>query len=571
MYHNNENPGETAHLAQPIFGWIGRSLGLVLAAAVGAILAERDRWALWLPAGMASGAGFYYAWATEPAGWMGAGLVMASIAIWLVFRKSPGVLILALALAAPAVGFTAAQVRTQVVAAPVIERELGPVQVQGRIVVAEVRPSDRRLTLADLTIGDLAADETPDRVRVTVRARGGEVAPGDVVTLRAVLLPPSSPAAPGAFDFARYAWFKRLGAVGYAVSAPEIVEGTEPSARGFLASIRHGGSVAAFRHGLSQRINAKLDGQTGAVAAALMTGDRSAINDDVWQALRDAGLAHLLAISGLHVGLMAGILFFALRGILAMIEPLALARPIKKWAAFGAMAGALGYVILTGGTVPTQRAFVMLGLVMLAVMLDRRAFSMRLVAWAAVIVLVTAPEAVLGPSFQMSFAAVVALIATYEIAKEPMRRWRSGAGRGRRALVYLAAVALTTLVAGLATSPFALYHFNRVAAFGLAANLFAVPITSLWIMPWAMVGYVLMPFGLEGLALVPMGWGINGVLWIAETVAGWPGAAHNLPDMPTFGIVMVALGGLWLCLWRTPWRIWGVAGIGAGIMTTGMC
>ena len=228
-----------------------------------------------------------------------------------------------------------------------------------------------------------------------------------------------------------------------------------------------------------------------------MTGDRGAINDDVWQALRDSGLAHLLAISGLHVGLVAGILFFTLRGGLAMIEPLALRHPIKKWAAAAVMVGALGYVVLTGGTVPTQRAFVMLGLVLLAVMLDRRPFSMRLVAWAAVIVLVTAPEAMLGPSFQMSFAAVVALIATYEIAKEPMRRWRRGAGPGRRAMVYLAAVALTTLVAGLATSPFALYHFNRVAAYGLAANLFAVPITSLWIMPWTMVGYALMPLGLE--------------------------------------------------------------------------
>ena len=194
---------------------------------------------------------------------------------------------------------------------------------------------------------------------------------------------------------------------------------------------------------------------------------------------------------------------------------------------------------------------------------------MRMVAWAAVIVLVTAPEAMLGPSFQMSFAAVVALIATYEIAKEPMRRWRRGAGPARRAMVYLAAVALTTLVAGLATSPFALYHLNRVAAYGPAANLFAVPITSLWIMPWAMVGYALMPLGLEGLALAPMGWGISAVLWIADTVAAWPGAAHSLPAMPAVGIVLVAVGGLWLCLWRTRWRVWGAVGILAGLMTTG--
>jgi competence protein ComEC len=261
VYHNNENSSDTAALARPFFGWVARGMAAFRDGAVGAILAERDRWALWLPAGMGAGVGLYFTSATEPVGWMGAGLIIASMAVWLGFRKSAWGLILGFALAAPAVGFTAGQIRTHVVSAPVIEREIGPVQVQGRIVVAEMRPSDRRLTLDDLTIGDLGPLDTPHRVRVTVRARGGEVAPGDVVTLRAVLLPPSSPASPGAFDFARYAWFHRLGAVGYAVSAPEVVEGGEPGARG---------SLAAFRHTMSQRISAKLEGQQGAVAAALM-------------------------------------------------------------------------------------------------------------------------------------------------------------------------------------------------------------------------------------------------------------------------------------------------------------
>ena len=449
VYHNNENRVNPAQIAGPNWRRMVRALAGAWSGATEIILAERDRWALWLPPGMAAGAGLYFALMTEPAWWMGAGLLALAGGLWLGWRNSQLAVILALAIAAPAVGFTAGQIRTHAVAAPVIEREIGPVSVRGRIVVAEMRPNDRRLTLDRLTVGDLAPRQTPARIRVTVRARGTEVAPGDWVTLRAVLLPPSPPAAPGAFDFARYAWFDRLGAVGYAVSAPALADGEAAGARGRLASVRHA---------MSQRISANLGGQQGAVASALMTGDRGAINDDVWQALRDSGLAHLLAISGLHVGLVAGILFFTLRGGLAMIEPLALRHPIKKWAAAAVMVGALGYVVLTGGTVPTQRAFVMLGLVLLAVMLDRRPFSMRLVAWAVVIVLVTAPEAMLGPSFQMSFAAVVALIATYEIAKEPMRRWRRGAGPGRRAMVYLAAVALTTLVAGLATSPFALYH-----------------------------------------------------------------------------------------------------------------
>ena len=419
VYHNNEIRVKPAKITGPIWGRMVRALVGVWS---GAILAERDRWALWLPAGIAIGAGMYFALENEPAWWMGASFLAPAAVLWLGLRNSPMAVVLALAVAAPAVGFTASQFRTHAVAAPVIEREIGPVSVRGRIVVAEIRPNDRRLTLDALTVGEFAPAQTPARVRVTVRARGIEVAPGDWVTLRAVLLPPSPPAAPRAFDFARYAWFDRLGAVGYAVSAPALADGEPAGARGGLASLRYA---------MSQRIGAKLGGQHGAVARALMTGDRGAINDDVWQALRDSGLAHLLAISGLHVGLVAGILFFAVRGGLAMIEPLALRRPIKKWAAAAAMFGALGYVVLTGGRVPTQRAFVMLGLVLLAVMLDRRPFSMRLVAWAAVIVLVTAPEAMLGPSFQMSFAAVVALIAS---TKSPKSRCAGGAGgRGRAA------------------------------------------------------------------------------------------------------------------------------------------
>lgn len=531
------------------------------AKALASVLAERDRWALWLPAALGAGVGLYFALPIEPAAWAGAGLVAIALGLWIGVRRSPAAMIAALALVATGIGFAAAQLRTHLVAAPVIEREVGPVTVQGRVLTAENRPDDRRLTLGELTIGDLGPEETPARIRVTVRARGADVGPGDWISLRAVLMPPSPPTAPGAFDFARYAWFDRLGAVGYAVNAPTMVAGETSGVRAWLA---------ALRHQLSIRISANLEGAQGAVASALMTGDRGAVEEEVWQSLRDSGLAHLLAISGLHVGLVAGILFFAARGGLAMAESWALRFPIKKWAAVAALLGAFGYVLLTGGTVPTQRAYVMLALVLLAVLLDRRAFSMRLVAWAAAIVLITAPESILGPSFQMSFAAVVGLIATYEIAKEPLSRWRRGAGTGRRAMVYLLAVGLTTLVAGIATSPFALYHFNRVAAYGLAANLFAVPITSLWIMPWAMAAYALMPFGLEGLALAPMGWGISAVLWIADTVAGWPGAAHNLPAMPTVGIVAVAMGGLWLCLWRTRWRMWGVAAILAGLATTGM-
>lgn len=228
--------------------------------------------------------------------------------------------------------------------------------------------------------------------------------------------------------------------------------------------------------------------------------------------MRDAGLAHLLAISGLHIGLVGGLLFFVVRLLLATSETLALRYPIKKWAALAAVAGSFGYLLVSGGTLPTQRAFLMLSLALLAVLIDRVAISMNLVAWAALVILMLVPESLLSVSFQMSFAAVVGLVAVYETAVLRHARGAGPAGPARRAGLYLGAVLLSTLVAGTATAPFALYHFNRFALYGVLANLIAVPLTALWIMPWAVVAFALMPFGLEAWALAPMGLGIEAVI-----------------------------------------------------------
>ena len=299
-----------------------------------------------------------------------------------------------------------------------------------------------------------------------------------------------------------------------------------------------------------------------------LTGMRGAIDDGVLAAMRDAGLAHLLAISGLHIGLFAAIVFFSVRALLALIEPVALRHPIKKWAAVAALAGTAFYLLLSGMTIPTQRAFLMGALVIVGILLDRSALTMRAVAWAAATVLIVQPESLLGPSFQMSFAAVICLVATYEALRDrdtPRLDRRTAA---RRVLAYFAGVMLVTVVATLATAPFAIYHFNRVAVFGLAANFLAVPITATWILPWGIVALVLMPFGLEGWALAPMGWGIDGVIAIARTVAGWPGAVELLPAMPMLGLALTAFGGLWLCLWRHAWRLLGIIPFIAGLAST---
>jgi competence protein ComEC len=533
------------------------------------LAAERERWLLWLPVAFATGIAVYFALPVEPVAGIGVALagiagVVAVVGWWLARsgRAGQGVVVIALVVCAVAAGFATARGHAAAATAPVLERRLGPVMVEGAVGAIEPGLKGARLTLDDPVIARLAPARTPKRVRVRLRGSAAEIGLGDRVRLRAMLMPPPGPSAPGAYDFARDAWFRGLGAVGFAYGAPAVVA-PRAEGQGWLAAL--GTGIGEARRALYERVRAALPGTAGAVAGALMTGERGDIPPATMDALRESGLAHLLAISGLHVGLVSGALFFGLRAILALFPGLALRYPIKKWAAVAALIGAGIYTLMTGATVPTQRAFLMVGVVLLAVVVDRAAISMRLVALAAVVVLAVAPESLLGPSFQMSFAAVVALIAAYEAARPWLARMRGEGGLVRRMGLYVAGVVLTTVIAGLATAPFALYHFSRVAVFGLVANLGAVPLTALWVMPWATLAYVLAPLGLEHMALAPMGWGVDAVVWIADAVAAWPGAAAHLPEVPPVAFLAVVTGGLWLCLWRTRLRLAGLVPLALGI------
>ncbi len=373
-------------------------------------------------------------------------------------------------------------------------------------------------------------------------------------------MPPPGPAAPGAYDFQRQAFFDRLGAVGYAVAPPRVIDSVAAPTGWKL-------KINALRQRVVERTMAAIPGPAGAIAAALLTGEMGAIPPDVMAAMRDSGLAHLLSISGLHIGLVASIVFVTIRQILAFLPRVALAYPTKKWAAVAAFLAITFYTLFATPGAPTQRSWLMTSIVLFAILIDRTAITMRLVAWAAFAVLALLPESLVGPSFQMSFAAVLALIAAWEVVRERFASWRAGGGVVRRALVGLAGVGMTTLVAGFASAPYALYHFNRFAAFGLIANLIAVPLTGIWVMPLAVAAALLWPLGLQDWALVPMGWGVEGIILVAEKVAGWGGAVALLPAMPVWGLIAVTLGGLWLCLWQTRWRLAGVPVLLLGVLS----
>ena len=540
---------------------LGMDPAEVARALLARLVAERERWVLWLPVAFALGIGGYFTLRSEP--WDGLGLAaaipLAGVSLWA--RRSlhplaPTLLLAALPLCLMASGFAAAQLETRRAQAPMLDRRIGPVALDGRVLDVETLTEGIRVTLDAPYVDRLTPERTPARVRVRLKAGSAAPEVGDRLQLSAILMPPPAPALPGGFDFQRQAFFARLGAVGFAVAPATIV----PAPHSGLAT-----ALRAMRSAMTARIHAALSGPEGAIAAAIITGERGAIPEAINRDFRDSGLAHLLVIAGLHMTLATGAAFFAIRAALALMPRVALRRPIKKWAAFAALVIAALYLAISGAAVPTQRAFVICALALLAILIDRQPVSMRSLAWAAFLVMAIDPVAIMGVSFQMSFAAVLGLIAFYEAWGTRLGRLHQDAGPIGHGLVHLLGIALTTIVATLGTAAFAIYHFNRFALFSVPANLVAVPLAGVWVMPWALASCLLMPFGLEAVGLVPMGWGIQLIERVAHWTAGLPSAALDLPSMPDWGLLLIVAGGLWLALWRTAWRRWGVLPMLAGV------
>jgi competence protein ComEC len=518
---------------------------------------ERDRLALWLAVGLGFGILLYFALPAEPPLWLGFALVALSAPLVGQGRgrrlliEGGAILLLSLAL-----GFLCAELRTRMVAAPILAGEVTGL-IEGRLVSldAGARGAQKAL-IAVRSIEHVPSDSWPRLVRIAMRNPPPALRAGNLIRVRAHLEPPAGPTAPGAYDFAMRAYFQQIGATGFALGPPAILAAPAPEGLAALLS-----RVERAREDLSARVAARLNGAVSGVAIAFTTGLRTEIPKEADSDLRNSGLYHLISISGVHMSAVALALFFSLRFFLAAIPPVALRYPIKKWAAGLSIAGAFAYLIFTGSSVPTVRSFVMVALVFLAVIADRRALTMRNVALSAVLILILLPESVLDVSFQMSYAATMALIAAFE-------QWE---GRRRetgifRLFPYFGALLLTGLVAGFATAPFSLFHFQTATPLGLLANLIAIPLTDLLIMPAAFGIYILAPFGLEAPAVWILGKACAVLLWAAHAVSALPGAVQGVPAGTPAALGLITLGGLWLMLWRRPWRRLAIMPVLAGII-----
>jgi len=514
------------------------------------LAAERGRFALFLPVCMGAGIIAYFGRVSEPSLWPAAAIAATTLGL-AALRPAPPLLRAALlAICFAAGGFASARLATWR-APPWPDLPRGAVVIAGTITSLEALPEGRRVTL-----GAPSLDGAPPLARaIRLRLRDTDdilLAPGDAMRVRALIRPPSPPAYPGGWDMQRDAWFAGIAAYGFAIG---------PAARLQPAS---GGRWQNLRESVAARIMAALPGPRGAIAATLLTGIGTAIPPDDRAAFQASGLAHLLAVAGLHIGIVMGSLFGLTRAALAASERIALHAPVKRIAAVAALGGGVLYLALTGAHVPILRSFAMACLVTLALLTGRRAVSVRALALAALALMATAPDIILGVSFQMSFAAVLALVAGWEVLAPRLalltagRWWRGPA-------LYVGGLAVTSALAGTASLPYAAYHFGNATLFYVPANMLAVPLTALWVMPWGMAALALMPFGLERLALAPMGAGIAGLRAIAHGVAAWPNALWPVPQMPPAGLLLVSAGLIWLCLWRTRLRLIGLAAMLAGL------
>lgn len=523
--------------------------GRLRAAAARAMLMQRGYLFPWIAVMTGVGIGIYFALPAEPSraqlALLGAAVVVLA-ALARAVGPVPGPLVMALVFAGA--GFEIAALRAHLVAGPVLGfRYHGP--VEGRIVGIDRSASDgTRLLLDRVVLANVAPERTPAHVRISLQGEQPWLSPepGMVVVTTAGLMPPNGPVEPGGFDFRLHAWFQGLGAVGY-TRTPVLA--LSPAQEGVALA------VAGLRARLSAMIRARVPGDAGGLAAAVITGDRSGLSAGASDAMRDANLYHLVSISGMHMGMLVGLVFATLRGFVALVPPLALRVDGRKIAALAALPVAVFYLLLSGRGVATERAFVMAAVMLGAVLLDRRAFSMRSVALAALVVLYLRPESLVNAGFQMSFAAVVGLIAAYGALG---RRLMPGRWRWAQPALMLV---FSSLVAGLATAPYAAAQFNRVAHYGLVANLLAVPVMGAVVMPSAILMLLLAPLGLEEPARWLVEWSCRWILGVSEQVASLSGAVSAVPTPPAWVLPVLTLATLGFVLWQGRGRWLGVAGV----------
>lgn len=506
--------------------------------------AQADRLIFWLPAAFGAGIGVYFGLQSEPFYlYTCFALLFAAFFQW-DCRKNPEARMFALFILLFVSGFFAAQTRTIAISRENIKARMKTTLVSGTVDQAVRLPDLKaRLVLKDLAFDGKADWRTPEKIRLNLPADSAVPDVGDKIEVKALPNPPAVKTDKSGYDAARTLYFEKIGGTGTARSPVKVIEKA---------------SETTLRRKIAKRIETVLPPRTANIAKALVTGESKEIDPALADAYRNAGIAHILAVSGLHMTLIAGFVFFLIRSLLALSVTLSLRFSTKKIAAFCALAATFGYLKLAGTPISGIRAFIMLSFALGAVFFDRRALSVANVCWAAFLILLFMPEALLSVSFQLSFAAVVALICAYEAGiDKAVRRLEQSESVALYLLAFVLGILLTSLIAGVATAPFAAYHFKRIANYTLLGNLLTTTVAAAWVMPCLFAAVMLMPFGADAPLWKLAGIGIETISRAAEFTANLPHSVTLVPAMPFYGLMSAVFGGLWVCLWRGKARLLG--------------
>ncbi len=515
--------------------------------------AERDQLALWIPVCLGVGIALWFA-LPDQTGWEAVALSLAGLAMAMsaIGRAGRAARVLTIAAFLIGAGVLLSWWRAEHIAAPVLSRA-AVVQMRAEVEAAEPLVARDLVRLVvypiNATDGRGRSIVVPPRLRINLTtSEAGDISAGALIRLRARLMPPPGPAVPGAYDFARVAWFAGIGATGRGFAPVQIER-------------RGGGGGADIRHALSRHIAARLPGSAGGIAVALATGDTGRITEDDADAMRRAGLAHLLSVSGLHITAVVGAAMFLVLRLLALSPWAALHLRLPIVAAVAGSLAAIGYTWLTGAHVPTIRSCVAALLVLAALAMGREAITLRLVATGAFIVLLVRPEALVGASFQLSFAAITAIVALHELPWVKRTFSAQQEAWSRRMVRQAGSLLLTGVVVEVALMPIAIYHFHKAGLYGALVNIVAIPLTTFVIMPLEAMALLLDAVGLGAPVWWLGGSSLRLLLAMARLVAAAPGSVAALPAMPGGAFAAMMGGGLWLALWRTRWRLTGIAPI----------
>ena len=463
---------------------------------------------------------------------------LVAISLLMIFRKHYICNRLSVLLFMMSVGFLAAEIRVINISSPQIKSVIENVAVEGTILQIIDSPNNRKLLLDNLIIENLDSNQTPSSIRISTKSDLSDYAVGDRIYLTTTLMPPPHPSFPGGFNFAEYSFFKEIGAIGFAQSRPYNL-----SLNNIDTATKH---INNLRKYLGRRIERAIDSKSSAIALALLIGDTTKIDKHSLNVVRISGIAHIIAISGLHVVIVVGLIFLSIRGMLSKFSNLAAVYDLKKIAAIFGIIGSFCYLIIAGSPISAQRAFIMSTITLVAILIDRTPKPIRSIAFAGIIILLLTPESMFSASMQMSFAACISLVASFTYLSKVF--WPDQSTHLKKVLVYLLNTVISTLVAGSATAPFVIYHFNQFSTYSILTNIIAVPLTNFILMPLGAVGLLLIPFHLESLALIPMGWGIDFMIYVADIITSLPQSSLNFRSYTTWGLGLIASGGLLFCI-----------------------